>query len=79
MGCVTPLCGVLRTDPIGRQRYRDGYHYYSARVDDMFNVSVAVHVEARWPCTRRWGRAVIGKEDTDGLVRPKAFTVLRSG
>ena len=61
-----------------------GYYYYCGRTDDMFKVSGiwvspfevesvlithAAVLEA----------AVVGKEDADGLVKPRAFVVLKPG
>ncbi|HXW24438.1 MAG TPA: benzoate-CoA ligase family protein [Xanthobacteraceae bacterium] len=65
-------------------RDEDGYYHYCGRADDMFKVSgmwvspfdveaaLASHEAVR-------EAAVIGKEDADGLVKPKAFVVLRDG
>jgi 4-hydroxybenzoate-CoA ligase len=62
----------------------DGYYHYCGRADDMFKVSgmwvspfdveaaLASHEAVR-------EAAVIGKEDADGLIKPKAFVVLRNG
>jgi 4-hydroxybenzoate-CoA ligase len=66
------------------RRDADGYFYYCGRTDDMFKVSgmwvspfdvetALVSHEAVLEA------AVIGKEDADGLVKPKAFIVLRNG
>jgi 4-hydroxybenzoate-CoA ligase len=66
------------------RRDADGYYHYCGRTDDMFKVSglwvspfevedaLASHeavLEA----------AVVGKEDADGLIKPRAFIVLRNG
>jgi 4-hydroxybenzoate-CoA ligase len=65
-------------------RDRDGYYHYCGRSDDMFKVSgmwvSPFDVEAALvghEAVR--DAAVIGKEDADGLVKPKAFVVLRNG
>src|SRR5262249_13070842 len=66
------------------QRDADGYYYYCGRTDDLFKVS------GMWgsPFDVEEGlvsheavleAAVIGKEDADGLIKPKAFIVLRNG
>jgi 4-hydroxybenzoate-CoA ligase len=65
-------------------RDADGFYHYAGRSDDMFKVSgmwvspfdveaaLASHEAVR-------EAAVIGKEDADGLIKPKAFIVLRDG
>jgi 4-hydroxybenzoate-CoA ligase len=65
-------------------RDRDGYYHYCGRSDDMFKVSgmwvSPFDVEAALvshDAVRE--AAVIGKEDADGLIKPKAFVVLRDG
>jgi 4-hydroxybenzoate-CoA ligase len=66
------------------RRDADGYHYYCGRTDDMFKVSgmwvspfdvetALVSHEAVLEA------AVIGKRDDDGLIKPKAFLVLKNG
>jgi 4-hydroxybenzoate-CoA ligase len=62
----------------------DGYYHYCGRSDDMFKVSgmwvSPFDVEAALvshDAVRE--AAVIGKEDADGLIKPKAFVVLRDG
>jgi 4-hydroxybenzoate-CoA ligase len=70
----------------GDKYYRDpeGFYVYCGRADDMFKVSgqwvspfdveaVLIAHEAVLEA------AVIPKEDTDGLVKPKAFVVLKNG
>ena len=60
----------------------DGYYWYAGRADDMLKVGgiwvSPVEVEAtliRHPAVLE--AAVVGKEDTDRLVKPKAFVVLK--
>jgi 4-hydroxybenzoate-CoA ligase len=68
-------------------RYRrdsDGYYYYCGRTDDMFKVSgmwvSPFDVEAALASHETvLEAAVIGKEDADGLIKPKAFIVLKNG
>jgi 4-hydroxybenzoate-CoA ligase len=65
-------------------RDRDGYYHYCGRTDDMFKVSgmwvSPFDVEAALVSHEAvLEAAVIGKEDADGLVKPKAFVVLRNG
>jgi 4-hydroxybenzoate-CoA ligase len=62
----------------------DGYYHYCGRSDDMFKVSgmwvSPFDVEAALVSHHAVREAaVIGKEDADGLVKPKAFIVLRDG
>jgi 4-hydroxybenzoate-CoA ligase len=62
----------------------DGYYHYCGRTDDMFKVSgmwvSPFEVEAALTSHEAvLEAAVIGKEDADGLVKPKAFIVLRNG
>jgi 4-hydroxybenzoate-CoA ligase len=62
----------------------DGNYYYCGRTDDMFKVSgiwvSPFEVEsALITHPSVFEAAVIGKEDTDGLIKPKAFVVLKSG
>jgi 4-hydroxybenzoate-CoA ligase len=66
------------------RRDADGYYYYCGRTDDMFKVSgmwvSPFEVEAALASHEAvLEAAVIGKEDADGLVKPKAFIVLRDG
>jgi benzoate-CoA ligase family protein len=65
-------------------RDSDGYYYYSGRTDDMFKVSgmwvSPFEVEAALASHDAvLEAAVIGKEDRDGLIKPKAFVVLKNG
>jgi 4-hydroxybenzoate-CoA ligase len=65
-------------------RDRDGYYHYCGRGDDMFKVSgmwvSPFDVEAALVSHEAVREAaVIGKEDADGLIKPKAFLVLRDG
>ena len=62
----------------------DGYYYYCGRTDDMFKVSgmwvSPFDVEAALTSHEAvLEAAVIGKEDADGLIKPKAFIVLKNG
>jgi len=62
----------------------EGYYHYCGRTDDMFKVSgmwvSPFDVEAALVSHEAvLEAAVIGKEDADGLVKPKAFVVLRNG
>jgi 4-hydroxybenzoate-CoA ligase len=66
------------------RRDAEGYFYYCGRTDDMFKVSgmwvSPFDVEAALVSHEAvLEAAVIGKEDADGLVKPKAFIVLRNG
>ena len=70
----------------GDKFYRDadGYYYYCGRTDDMFKVSgmwvSPFEVEAALVSHEAvFEAAVIGKEDADGLIKPKAFIVLKDG
>ena len=64
-------------------RTSDGYFWYRGRTDDMIKVSG----QAVWPATWRGadqapGRARKrrgGNEDDDGLIKPRAFVVLKDG
>jgi 4-hydroxybenzoate-CoA ligase len=61
-----------------------GYYHYCGRTDDMFKVSgmwvSPFEVEAALAAHEAvLEAAVIGKEDADGLIKPKAFIVLRDG
>ena len=62
----------------------EGYYHYCGRTDDMFKVSgmwvSPSEVEAALASHEAvLEAAVIGKEDADGLIKPKAFIVLRNG
>jgi 4-hydroxybenzoate-CoA ligase len=62
----------------------DGYYYYCGRTDDMFKVSgmwvSPFDVEAALVSHEAvLEAAVIGKDDADGLTKPKAFIVLKNG
>ncbi len=62
----------------------DGYYIYCGRTDDMFKVSgiwvSPFEVEsALITHAAVLEAAVVGLEDTDGLVKPKAFVVLKPG
>ncbi len=66
------------------RRDADGYYYYCGRTDDMFKVSgmwvSPFDVEAALTSHEAvLEAAVIGKEDADGLIKPKAFIVLKTG
>jgi 4-hydroxybenzoate-CoA ligase len=65
-------------------RDQDGYYFYCGRTDDMFKVNgmwvSPFEVEAALVSHEAvLEAAVIGKEDGDGLVKPKAFIVLKNG
>jgi 4-hydroxybenzoate-CoA ligase len=65
-------------------RDEDGYYHYCGRTDDMFKVSgmwvSPFEVESALAAHEAvLEAAVIGKEDADGLIKPKAFIVLRDG
>jgi 4-hydroxybenzoate-CoA ligase len=65
-------------------RDSEGYYHYCGRTDDMFKVSgmwvSPFEVEAALASHEAvLEAAVIGKEDSDGLIKPKAFIVLRNG
>jgi 4-hydroxybenzoate-CoA ligase len=65
-------------------RDREGYYFYSGRTDDMFKVNgmwvSPFEVEAALTSHEAvLEAAVIGKQDGDGLTKPKAFIVLRDG
>ncbi len=62
----------------------DGYYHYCGRTDDMFKVSgmwvSPFEVEAALATHEAvLEAAVIGKDDADGLTKPKAFVVLKQG
>ena len=66
------------------RRDQEGYYYYCGRTDDMFKVSgmwvSPFDVEAALTAHEAvLEAAVIGKEDADGLIKPKAFIVLKNG
>ena len=65
-------------------RDSDGYYHYCGRTDDMFKVSgmwvSPFEVEAALASHEAvLEAAVIAKQDADGLIKPKAFIVLRNG
>jgi len=65
-------------------RDTDGYFHYCGRTDDMFKVSgmwvSPFEVESALTSHEAvLEAAVIGKQDADGLIKPKAFIVLRNG
>jgi 4-hydroxybenzoate-CoA ligase len=65
-------------------RDQDGYYYCCGRTDDMFKVNgmwvSPFEVEAALVSHEAvLEAAVIGKEDRDGLMKPKAFIVLENG
>ena len=65
-------------------RDRDGYYFYCGRTDDMFKVNgmwvSPFEVEAALTSHEAvLEAAVVGKEDGDGLTKPKAFIVLKAG
>jgi 4-hydroxybenzoate-CoA ligase len=65
-------------------RDQDGYYYYRGRIDDMFKVNgmwvSPFEVEAALVSHEAvLEAAVVGKEDGDGLIKPKAFIVLKNG
>ena len=62
----------------------DGYYHYCGRTDDMFKVNgmwvSPFEVEAALVSHEAvLEAAVIGKADGDGLIKPKAFIVLKNG
>lgn len=62
----------------------DGYYVYCGRTDDMFKVSgiwvSPFEVESALVTHASvLEAAVIGKEDADGLIKPKAYVVLKPG
>ncbi|MGC1669692.1 MAG: benzoate-CoA ligase family protein [Pseudolabrys sp.] len=66
------------------RRDAEGYYYFCGRTDDMFKVSgmwvSPFDVEAALVSHEAvLEAAVIGKEDADGLIKPKAFIVLKNG
>jgi 4-hydroxybenzoate-CoA ligase len=66
------------------RRDPDGYYHCCGRTDDMFKVSgmwvSPFEVEAALASHEAvLEAAVIGKADADGLIKPKAFIVLRNG
>lgn len=65
-------------------RDAEGYYHYCGRTDDMFKVSgiwvSPFEVEAALVSHEAvLEAAVIGKKDSDGLLKPKAFIVLKQG
>ncbi len=65
-------------------RDADGYYYYCGRTDDMFKVNgmwvSPFEVETALASHEAvLEAAVIGKEDGEGLTKPKAFIVLKNG
>ena len=65
-------------------RDAEGYYYYCGRTDDMFKVNgmwvSPFEVEAALVSHEAvLEAAVVGKEDGDGLIKPKAFIVLKTG
>jgi len=65
-------------------RDKEGYYHYCGRTDDMFKVSgiwvSPFEVEAALVSHDAvLEAAVIGKEDSDGLIKPKAYVVLKEG
>ena len=65
-------------------RDKDGYYHYAGRTDDMFKVSgiwvSPFEVEAALTSHEAvLEAAVIGEEDDDKLIKPKAFIVLKPG
>ena len=65
-------------------RGADGLYYYCGRADDMFKVSgiwvSPFEVESALIAHESiLEAAVVGKEDGDGLLKPKAFIVLKQG
>jgi 4-hydroxybenzoate-CoA ligase len=66
------------------RRDAEGYYYCCGRTDDVFKVSgmwvSPFEIEAALASHEAvLEAAVIGKEDTDGLTKPKAFIVLKTG
>jgi 4-hydroxybenzoate-CoA ligase len=66
------------------RRDADGYYHYCGRTDDMFKVSgmwvSPFEVEAALLTHAAVKEAaVVGAADADGLIKPKAFVVLRNG
>ncbi len=62
----------------------DGNYFYCGRTDDMFKVSgiwvSPFEVESALVTHAAvFEAAVVGKEDTDGLMKPRAFVVLKPG
>jgi len=78
------FCGEWTYTGDKYRRDKDGYYYYCGRTDDMFKVSgmwvSPFDVEAALTSHEAvLEAAVIGKEDADGLIKPKAFIVLKNG
>ena len=81
-GAPSPANGPIPATNIYRDR--DGYYFYCGRTDDMFKVSgmwvSPFDVEAALISHEAvLEAAVIPKEDADGLIKPKAFVVLKNG
>ena len=62
----------------------DGMYYYCGRTDDMFKVSgiwvSPFEVESALITHKAvLEAAVVGKEDSDGLIKPRAFVILKPG
>jgi 4-hydroxybenzoate-CoA ligase len=78
------FCGEWTHTGDKYRRDADGYYYYCGRTDDMFKVSgmwvSPFDVEAALASHEAvLEAAVIGKQDADGLIKPKAFVVLKNG
>lgn len=78
------FCGEWTYTGDKYRRDAEGYYYYCGRTDDMFKVSgmwvSPYDVEAALTSHEAvLEAAVIGKEDDDGLIKPKAFIVLKNG
>ena len=78
------FCGEWTYTGDKYRRDADGYYYYCGRTDDMFKVSgmwvSPFDVEAALASHDAvLEAAVIGKKDADGLIKPKAFIVLKNG
>ncbi|MGE0868772.1 MAG: benzoate-CoA ligase family protein [Kofleriaceae bacterium] len=63
---------------------REGYYHHCGRVDDLFKVggkwvSPSVVERALTSHEAVWEAAVIGADDTDGLIKPYAFVVTNVG
>ena len=82
--CRRTFCGEWTYTGDKYRRDADGYYYYCGRTDDMFKVSgmwvSPFDVEAALVSHEAvLEAAVIGKQDADGLIKPKAFIVLKRG
>jgi benzoate-CoA ligase len=66
-------------------RDADGYYTYGGRSDDMLKVGGIYVSPLRWrpqfddACRSVLEAAVVGHADEEGLVKPKAFVVLKQG